>query len=182
MAPYYFLGSMDHLLARYGIVVAGTFSKSKNFVVRKCKIISNLVLFNCGSWLIGFYLLWVIYTVVLEEEDWDWNFQNVPKNWLYLTLFSAPPAFMSVLMGIIPLIFNPYLLGWPFHPPLCRERNSEERVNHQLPTSPHIAQSHKISSRMLQRKMRMGQSHNKHDIETGSVTTFSTNWHPKKPA
>lgn len=195
MASYYFLGSMDHLLSRGASALPVSYTASENCLVRKWIVIRNSVVFNCGSWLIGFYLLWVIYAVILEQEDWDWNFDRVPTDWLHLVLFAGPAAFIAVLIAIVPIILNPYVMGWPFHPPLCYKRNQkkkeEERIQHHLAvvnksvnekttstksSTPNTAD--RVSSRMLQRKMRMS---NNPDLESGSVTTFSTNWNPNKP-
>ncbi|KAL3939477.1 MAG: hypothetical protein SGBAC_005806 [Bacillariaceae sp.] len=186
MATYYFLGCMDHLLSRDGFVSPGAYSQSKNCVVRKFTAIKNAIVFNSGSWLIGFYLLWLIYAVVLEQEDWDWNFDSIPEDWIPLTIFAGPAAIMAVLVGFIPLILNPYVVGWPFHPPLCRSRNRRrkmEQKKRQVALSSPNSQSTKstdksspdvkVSSRLLQRKMRL---HNNPDVESGSVATFSTNW------
>ena len=145
-----------------------------------------MILFNCGSWLIGFYLLWVTYTIILAQEDWDWNFQSLPREYLYLALFAGPPATMALFMAMNPFLLNPLVLGWPFHPPLCYQRNLEIREAQQPTTK------NQVSSRALQRKMRGGvstptnYSHSHHhggggggdDLEVGSVKTFSTNWNP----
>jgi hypothetical protein len=188
MASYYFLGSMDHLLSRGDIISVGDFSNSDNCIVRKWKVIRNSIVFNCGSWLIGFYLLWVIYAIILEQEDWDWNFDRVPQDWVYLAVFVGPAAIMAVLIGVVPIILNPYFIGWPFHPPLCYKRNQskkdEQKIKEHLASGKSSEKStskssskERVSSRMLQRKMRMN---NDSDIEEGSVTTFSTNWNPNK--
>ena len=173
MPSYYFLGSMDHLLQRYSIVTA--ISKyDRRFFIGRCIAFKNTLVFNCSSWLIGFYLLWLCFTVILSQEDWDWLFVTVPKDWLYLALFIGPALLLAVLMGIMPLLLNPYVLGWPFYPPLCRAKNEGEMQQ----IAPRGSTESRISSRMLQRKMRT--SLNDPDAEVGSVTTFSSHWAQKK--
>ena len=84
MPSYHFLGSMDHLFQRYGIISAAS-KYDKRFLLGRCIALKNSVIFNCGSWLIGFYLIWLCYTVILSQEDWDWFFVTIPQDHFYLS-------------------------------------------------------------------------------------------------
>jgi hypothetical protein len=62
----------------------------------------------------------------LENNDWD--FTKMPEDWVYIAVFVAPAALLAVSAFIFLLILNPYILGWPFNPPLCRKRADKKEV------------------------------------------------------
>ena len=87
-----------------------------------------MIRFNSGSWRLSLYLIALAYATWLEPLDWDYTIVPDIYNEEHLNalLFAAPAAFMGLLAFIIPLILNPFVLGWPFNPPLCGGRIEKE--------------------------------------------------------
>jgi hypothetical protein len=149
MGNYFFLGSMDHLLSKPGIVSA---TNKDSIKITRCVALYDVIRFNSGSFLLSFYMLCLAYVTVLKDADWD--YESMPPDLLYSLLFAAPAAFMSVMAFIVPFILNPFVvsadeavglclaialiravanaslclvrmylqLGWPFNPPLCSRK------------------------------------------------------------
>jgi hypothetical protein len=118
MGNYFFLGSMDHLMSRTAICSA---TNKDSINISRCTALGDVIRFNSGSWFIALYLLCLSYATVLQNEDWDYT--SMPdENLVYSLLFAGPAALMAVFALVVPLILNPYVLGWPFNPPLCRRR------------------------------------------------------------
>jgi hypothetical protein len=116
MGNYFFLGSMDHMLSRAGVVSA---TNKDSIKITRCNAFCSTISFNSGSWAIAAYLLVMCYLLVVEDNGWD--FTKMPDDWIYVAVFAAPAALLAVAAFIIPLIMNPFILGWPFNPPLCRK-------------------------------------------------------------
>jgi len=113
MANFFFLGSMDHLLSRPGTVSA---TNKELTSVNRFVALWEVIKFNSGSWLISFYILCLCYASVLATEDWDYTV--VPENLLGVLIFAGPAAFIAILSVIVPIILNPYAMGFPFYPPI----------------------------------------------------------------
>jgi hypothetical protein len=64
---YYFLGSMDHLLSRPGVVST---TNKDSITISRCSALYELMKFNIGSWMIALFLGGLVYAVVLESLDW----------------------------------------------------------------------------------------------------------------
>jgi hypothetical protein len=176
MGNYFFLGSMDHLLSRPGMVSA---TNKDSINISRCTALYDAARFNSGSWFIALYLLCLAYATVLEHEDWDYT--SLPEDYFYSFLFAGPPAFIAVCTFIVPLILNPFVLGWPFNPPLCGKK--KQLPDRTLPKS----QSHRRTqsnpgkvvgldtfmtvdaARELNKEM--GRVHKKPDVELGSLAT-----------
>ena len=111
MGNYFFLGGWDHMLSKPGIVSA---TNKDSITITRCTALKDVIWFNSGSWLIAFYILCLSYATVIEAADWDYT--AMPEDLIYALLFAGPAAFMAVMAFIVPIILNPYVLGWPFHP------------------------------------------------------------------
>jgi hypothetical protein len=106
MGNYFFLGSMDHLLSKPGIVSA---TNKDSIKITRCVALYDVVRFNSGSYLLSFYMLCLAYVSVLKDSNW--HYDSMPPDLLYSLLFAAPAAFMSVMAFIVPLILNPFVVS-----------------------------------------------------------------------
>jgi len=114
---FYFLGSMDHLLARPGVVSA---TNKDSINIRRCTAFFDMAKFNSGSWLLALFIGGLAYVTVLQDENWDPT--SIPldkKSIVQHALFAGPAIILMLLAFIVPIILNPYILGWPF---LCRKK------------------------------------------------------------
>lgn len=179
MGNYFFLGSMDHLLSKPGIVSA---TNKDSINISRCRALWDAAKFNSGSWLIGLYMVCLAYATVLEQEDWCYD--CFPEDYLYAFLFAGPPALIAALSVIVPIILNPFILGWPFNPPLCggQKKKVPDRT---LPKTQSQRRNHSSSNgrtvvgldtfmnvdaaRELNKEM--GRVHKKPDVELGSLAT-----------
>ena len=168
MGNYFFLGSMDHMLSRAGVVSA---TNKDSIRITRCNAFCSTISFNSGSWAIAVYLLILCYFLVLENNDWD--FTKMPDDWVYVAVFAAPAALLAVAAFIVPLILNPYILGWPFNPPLCRKRvDKKELQKPQRTASGGQAVNVGLDTFMdktLDREI--NRAANKPDVELGSLAT-----------
>jgi hypothetical protein len=174
MGNYFFLGGWDHMLSKPGIVSA---TNKDSITITRCTALRDVIWFNSGSWLIAFYILCLCYGTVVQTEDWDYT--AMPEDLIYTLLFAGPAAFMAVMAFIVPIILNPYVLGWPFHPgpfSCCsakkkntkaapetyRDHNDEvvDLGTFMTKTDPSQALDHE-----------MGRLHAKPDLEIGSLAT-----------
>lgn len=165
MGNYFFLGSMDHLLSRPNICGA---TNKDSIKITRCIAFWDMAYFNVGSWGLSIYLLALSYFVVVEDAGW--SFTNWPENMLESFLFAAPAAFLALAAFYVPIILNPFILGWPFNPPLCARKpeakkklkTGEER---QVDLTTFMQQT---DSRLNKEIGRVG---NKPDVELGSLAT-----------
>lgn len=71
--------------------------------------------FNSGSWMIAIIMGGLAYLTVLQEFGWDVTEYPTTKNEIIQhSLFAGPAALLAILAFIVPIILNPYILGWPF--------------------------------------------------------------------
>jgi hypothetical protein len=181
MGNYFFLGSMDHLMSRSSICSA---TNKDSIHIGRCTALGRVIRFNSGSWLIATYVLGVAYTVYLEGVDWDYS--SIPDpghdNFLNAVLFSGPAMFMATLAFLVPVILNPYVLGFPFNPPLCRKRDGSKRekqesfrVHRRTTTNGgKFVDLHTFmgaSSPAQELGKEIGRVSNKPDVELGSLAT-----------
>lgn len=106
MGNYFFLGSMDHLLSKPGIVSA---TNKDSIKITRRAALYDVLCFNSGSYLLSFYMLCLAYATVFKDADWE--FDSMPPDLLYSLLFAGPAAFMSVMAFIVPLILNPFVVS-----------------------------------------------------------------------
>mmetsp|Transcript_108151 Transcript_108151/g.161785 ORF Transcript_108151/g.161785 Transcript_108151/m.161785 type:complete len:975 (+) Transcript_108151:129-3053(+) len=186
MGNYFFLGSMDHLLSKPGVVSA---TNKDSINISRCTALYDVIKFNSGSWLIALYLLCLAYATVLENEDWDYT--SFPEDYLYSFLFAGPPAFIAVCTFIVPLILNPFVLGWPFNPPLCAKK--KKQPDRSLPRSQSHRRTQPNSGKVVgldtfmtvdaarELNKEMGRVHKKPDVELGSLATHEFGGGSKYP-
>jgi cellulose synthase/poly-beta-1,6-N-acetylglucosamine synthase-like glycosyltransferase len=106
---FYFLGSMDHLLSRPGIVGA---TNKDSITITRCVAFWEMAKFNIGSWLIALVVGGLGYATFLQEQGW--NPKSLPENFYGHALFAGPAMILSAMCFLVPIILNPYILGWPF--------------------------------------------------------------------
>jgi len=123
MGNFFYLGSMDHLMSKSKIVGA---TNKDSINIGRCTALSDVIKFNSGSWTLSLYVIGLSYAVWLKTVDWDYEAipdwrDNAQREAL---LFCGPATFMALMAFVIPLLLNPYVLGWPFNPPLwcCRKK------------------------------------------------------------
>lgn len=98
--------------------------------IGRCTALWDVIKFNIGSWMLSFYIIALSYTVWMEAVEWDYmaipDYQDDVQ--LDVLLFCGPATFMALMAFLIPLVLNPYVLGWPFNPPLwcCRKSKPKE--------------------------------------------------------
>lgn len=109
---FYFLGSMDHMLSRPNICGA---TNKDSINISRCEAFWDMARFNSSSWAIACVLIGLSYLTVIKEQEWD--FVNYETDWRYYIdhfLFAGPATFLGILCFVVPIFFNPYILGWPF--------------------------------------------------------------------
>ena len=111
MGNYFFLGGLDHLLSKDGVVSA---TNKDSIKISRCSALYEVIRFNSGSYCIAIFIILLCYATVIEPGGW--NVTVVPENLLGALLFAGPAAFMALMAFIVPIILNPFVLGWPFHP------------------------------------------------------------------
>jgi hypothetical protein len=111
---FYFLGSMDHLLARPGVVSA---TNKDSITISRCTALWEMIKFNSSSFAIAFLVGALAYVTILQDQGWD--YRKMPADIVGHALFAGPALFLMVLCFVVPVILNPYILGWPF---LCRKK------------------------------------------------------------
>jgi cellulose synthase/poly-beta-1,6-N-acetylglucosamine synthase-like glycosyltransferase len=109
---FYFMGACDHLLGRQAIVGA----TNKDLIsVGRCSALWETIRFNSGSWCICLFMVVLAYTTVVQEADWDiTDYPNTKNEYLQHALFAGPAFLLALFAFVVPLILNPYILGWPF--------------------------------------------------------------------
>lgn len=138
MGNYFFLGSMDHLLARPGIVSA---TNKDSITMGRCTALWELIKFNTGSWAVSLFVIGLSYATWLHAVDWDYTVipDIYDSTQLSAMLFAGPATVMAVLAFFIPIILNPFVLGWPFNPPLCRPRKVQKKEKMPNVSTRHIS-------------------------------------------
>jgi hypothetical protein len=110
---YYFLGSMDHLLSRPGVVSA---TNKDSITVSRCSAFYEMMKFNMGSWTIALFLGGLAYAVALQGLDWKVDaLPETTDDWIQVAMFSGPTVLLSIFAFVVPILLNPYILGWPFY-------------------------------------------------------------------
>jgi hypothetical protein len=153
MGNFFFLGSMDHLMSRSSIVSA---TNKDSINIGRCTALWDVMKFNTGSWTLSLYIIGLSYAVWMHTIGWDYT--TIPfhpteedeakqllvamslnktletvqdedfREQLDVAIFCLPATFMALMAFIIPLLLNPFVLGWPFNPPLwcCRKKKSPD--------------------------------------------------------
>lgn len=163
MGNYFFLGSMDHLLSRPNICAA---TNKDSIKITRCIAFGDMVRFNCGSWAVSTFLLILAYLTVLKDADWKFN--QWPNDLLGTFLFAGPAAFLAISAFYVPIILNPFILGWPFNPPLCGKKSQAKKGSKKGGK-----QVVDLGTFMAENKLNkeIGRTGNKPDVELGSLAT-----------
>jgi hypothetical protein len=83
--------------------------------ISRCRAFYDMARFNSGSWMIAIIMGGLAYLTVLQEFGWDVTEYPTTKNEIIQhSLFAGPAALLAILAFIVPIILNPYILGWPF--------------------------------------------------------------------
>jgi hypothetical protein len=117
---------MDHLLSRPGIVSA---TNKDSITISRCSAFYEMMKFNIGSWMIALFLGGLAYAVALENLGW--NIDVLPEttdDWVQVALFSGPTVVLSIFAFVVPIILNPYILGWPFYRRSKKPKEKKEPV------------------------------------------------------
>lgn len=167
MGNFFFLGSMDHLMSRPNICSA---TNKDSIKITRWIAFWDMVRFNIGSWGISVYLLALCYLVVLKDSNW--KFTELPENnmLLYTFLFAAPAAFLALSAFYVPIVLNPFILGWPFNPPLCGKKSQAKwEIKKEKPKHLDLNSFMQHTDSRLNREI--GRVENKPDVELGSLAT-----------
>jgi hypothetical protein len=109
MGNYFFLGGMDHLLAKPGIVGA---TNKDSININCCTAVSDVLKFNSGSYGIALYMAGLAFLVLLKDVDWDITFPELPS--IGAWIFAGPTIYLVIMDVIVPFLLNPYV--WPCRP------------------------------------------------------------------
>jgi hypothetical protein len=162
---FYFLGSMDHLLGRNTICAA---TNKDGIEVSRCRALWDTIHFNSGSWLLAFLLLTLSYATIVQEYDWDpTEYPDTKKEIILHALFAGPAAFLGLMALVVPIILNPWILGWPFlrakKPTPVRKVVPRTRTV-DIPTMMKMSVANNLDVEIMQSK-------DEPDIEIGSLAT-----------
>ena len=164
MGNYFFLGSMDHLLARPNICSA---TNKDSIKITRWIAFWDMFRFNLGSFGIAFYLLIISYLIVLKDANW--KFTEWPENKTYTFLFAGPAAFLALSAFYVPIMLNPYILGWPFNPPLCCKKSKGKKAEKDVVRNVDLNSFMQHTDSRLHKEI--GRTENKPDVELGSLAT-----------
>eukprot|EP00977_Amphora_coffeiformis_P015377 scaffold4510_cov183-Amphora_coffeaeformis.AAC.62 len=164
---FYFLGSMDHMLSRP--TVCGATNKD-SIEHSRCAAFASMVKFNVGSWFIACAIGGLGYLVMLEDQGWDpMHLPHSKDEILKHAMFTGPPVFFALLAFIVPIILNPYILGWPF---VCRKKKTETQYPKPQIKKDALGRVVDIKTFMnaeQQINKEMERVHGKQDVELGTV-------------
>jgi hypothetical protein len=104
MGNYFFLGGMDHMLAKPGVVGA---TNKDSIDISTCSCLWDIFNFNWGSYLIAVYEAGLAFCVLLEDIDWDIKFRTFPS--LGAWLYAGPAIYLAIMAWIVPVLMNPYV-------------------------------------------------------------------------
>lgn len=107
---FFFLGSMDHMLSRPNICGA---TNKDSITITRCVAFWEMAKFNSGSWMVAACMAVLAYLTILQDEGFAYN--KLPDDILKHALFAGPAFFLAVMAFIVPILLNPFILGWPFH-------------------------------------------------------------------
>jgi len=168
---FYFLGSMDHMLSRPNICSA---TNKDSITMSRCTAFWEMAKFNSGSWLIALFIGGLGYATVLQEMGWE-NYDKFPEDWIGHAIFAGPPIFLAVLCFIVPIILNPYIIGWPFYrkpkkpkkkPPPPRRKVKKDALGRE------VVDINTFMNAADQLESEIERKQNKPDVEIGSLHTM----------
>jgi hypothetical protein len=107
----------------------------------------------------------------LSQVDWDYTAIPEGDNLTFLLVFLAPACLLSLMAFIIPVVLNPFILGWPFNPPLCRKRQERHEESHHQPNSKTVDLHTFMNGPDGKLDREIGRAQQKPDVELGSLAT-----------
>jgi len=120
------------------------------------------------------------YCTIIQEYDWDiHSYPDTKDDIVQHALFTGPPAFLAIMAFLVPIVLNPWILGWPFLrkkkkvkqtanlPANSSRRNvTKDALGREVVVSlPTLMDANKQLNKEIQR------AHNKPDVELGSLQT-----------
>jgi hypothetical protein len=122
---------------------------------------------------------------VLESLDWDYTAYPTGDDMLSNALFAGPPALMALFAVVVPIILNPYILGWPFYPPFGGLFGKKKELNNmddwklsknKKTKSGKVVDLNTFMTTSAQAEQKLekeiGRVQNKPDVELGSLATY----------
>jgi hypothetical protein len=109
MGNYFFLGSMDHMLSKPGIVGA---TNKDSIDTNCCTALIDVIKFNMGSYRIALYMAGLAFCVLLQDVGWDITFPQLPS--IGAWIFAGPTLYLVLMAFLVPILLNPYV--WPCRP------------------------------------------------------------------
>jgi len=132
---------------------------------------------NFYSWMISFFLGSLAYCVVLEGLDWQYDaLPETTDDWIQVALFSCPTLVLAVFGFIVPIILNPYIIGWPFY------RHNKKKQPKKKPAAKKVTMRkdamgrdlvdiHTYMSKAKELDEEIERAQGKDDVELGSLKT-----------
>lgn len=105
MGNYFFLGGMDHMLAKPNVCGA---TNKDSIDISMCSALWDIFTFNWGSYAIAWYQAGLAFCILWKDIGWDITFATIPSigAWLY----AGPAIYLSVMEWIVPTLLDPYVL------------------------------------------------------------------------
>jgi hypothetical protein len=136
--------------------------------------------FNIGSWVIAVFLGGLAYAVILESVDWKIDaLPETTDDWVQAAVFSGATAVLSIFAFVVPIILNPYILGWPFY---RRSKKTKEESAKNVASKKDFLGRDIVGvgtfidkSKELDKEMKRVQR--KADVELGSLATHELSRH-----
>jgi len=175
MGNYFFLGSMDHMMSRPNICSA---TNKDSIKITRRVAFWDMLKFNIGSWGIAAYLLGICYFIFHRElglkiDEWPgldrWPEDKWPEQIISTFLFVGPAAFLALSAFYVPIILNPYILGWPFNPPLFGKKSKSKKAKTENTHSVDLNTFMQQTDTRLNQEI--GRVEMKPDVELGSLAT-----------
>lgn len=104
MGNYFFLGGMDHMLAKPGVVGA---TNKDSIDITTCSCLWDIFNFNWGAYLLAWYQAGLAFCILLEDIGWDITFKTFPS--LGAWLYAGPAIYLSLMAWVVPTLLNPYV-------------------------------------------------------------------------
>lgn len=127
--------------------------------------------FNSGSWLVALTMAALAYATVVQENDWDiTDYPDERDEYLQHALFAGPPIFLAIMAFIVPIILNPWVLGWPFLPKQRKRKAKRKNLPRQivdLPTMMKMRKDEEVERTIMETT--------KEDLNDDDMGSFTTN-------
>jgi hypothetical protein len=141
----------------------------------RCKALTATVRFNTGSWLIAALMVVLAYATVVQEYDWDvTDYPDNRDDIVQHALFAGPAVFLAILAFTVPIVLNPYILGWPW----VRQKKKTQEAR-----KPPLAKTVDIPTLAIVASAKdldavIENTQDEPDVEIGSLATQEVNANP----